>query len=510
MRIVRWMIIILLAVVGLSFIGVYGYLRMTLPDYDGEISIPGINGSVEIIRDSYGMPHIYSQTDEDAYFALGYCMEQDRLFQMDVLRRAVKGRLSEILGESVLSVDKLFRTITAGRSIKDAALEFPPEITSALKAYAAGVNFFLEHHKGSLPIEFTILGYKPEPWQFSDGVASHYYMAWSLNTAFSHEMLYAAIIDKVGEKMAKDIFPDYATGYPAIIPEGSVFLDFLQSVNLSKELLGAEGIGASNSWVISGKKSVTGLPLLANDPHLGHGIPGTWYEAHLNTPFMNVSGSFLPGIPFVVIGANENVAWGFTNTMVDDADFYIEKIKPGDPYKYEYKGRWEDMTVRKEVIKVKGGENIPFTVRLTRHGPVIDDVNKYEEPKGTALSMRWTAYEKFQSAQAFYYLNIAKDIEDIEKAVEFFKCPGQNWVYADSKGNIGFWAAAGIPVRNGFSGALPVPGWDGNHEWTGYVPTEKQPHLRNPSQGWIATANNKHVSGSYPFLISHYPEFSPY
>jgi penicillin amidase len=329
-------------------------------------------------------------------------------------------------------------------------------------------------------------------------------MAWDLNSAFAIEMLYAAVIDKVGEALAKDLFPDYPRGYPRIIPPKTAALDFIKSLATAREALGAEGGGASNSWVISSAKSATGQPILANDPHLGHGAPGIWYEAHLVTPSMNVSGAFLPGIPYVVIGATEHVAWGFTNVMADDADFYIEKLNPADPNQYEYKGRWEDMQIREHVIKVKGAEDVDFTVRLTRHGPIIDGVNKFDEPPNTALSMRWTAYEKLEAMRAFYLLNTATSIDDVEAAVKYFKCPGQNWVYADDQGNIGYWAAVGIPIRDGFSGAVPVPGWDGEHEWKGYVPTHEQPHMRNPGRGWIATANNKHVGDDYPYPISHY------
>ena len=504
MRILKWVLSILLGLIVVLFLGVYGYLRATLPDYDGEVTIPGLTDNVEIIRDAYAMPHIYAQTDQDAYFALGYCMAQDRLFQMDVVRRVARGRLSEILGEALISTDKLFRTISAGKSIEDIVSEFPAEYITALKAYAAGVNYFIENRKGPLPVEFKILGVKPEPWHYSDGVSTHYYMAWDLNSAFSIEMLYAAVIDKVGVKMAKDIFPEYAEGYPTIIPASKTAMGFLETLNLAREVLGAEGGGASNNWVVSESKSKTGMPILANDPHLGHGVPGIWYEAHIVTPSLNVSGALLPGIPYIIIGANEHVAWGFTNVMSDDADFYIEKINPANPDQYEFMGRWEDMTIREEVIEVKGAEAVKFKVRLSRHGPIVDDVNDYAEPRGTALAMRWTAYEKLEAIKAFHLLNIAENIEDIERAVEFFKCPGQNWVYADDKGNIGFWAAVGIPIRDGFSGAYPVPGWDGKHEWRGYVPTAEQPHMRNPSRGWIASANNKHVTDDYPYPISHY------
>ena len=502
-RVLKWALSILLGLIILIFLGIYGYLRSTLPDYDGKMTIPGLNDKVEIIRDSYGMPHIYAQTDKDARFALGYCMAQDRLFQMDIMRRAVRGRLAEILGQDLVPLDKFFRTITAGKSVEDIAAAYPHEAVAAWEAYAEGVNYFIDNHKGALPIEFTILGYKPEPWQPSDGTAVNYYMAWDLNTAFYVEMLYAAVIDKVGEKTAQDIFPDYVEGYPVIVPEGIASLDLLKTLNLAREVLGTKGGGASNSWVVSGKKSATGMPILANDPHLGHSAPGIWYEAHLVTPSMNVSGSILPGIPFIIIGANEHVAWGSTNVMADDADFYIEKINPDNPNQYEYMGRWEDMTIKDEIIKIKGAEDVNYTVKLTRHGPIIDDLNKLKESKGTSLSMRWTAYEMLK-ANPFYDLNTAWGIDDIEKAVAHFKCPGQNWVYADDKGDIGFWAAVGIPIRDGFSGAIPVPGWDGKHEWKGYVPTVEQPHMRNPPREWIATANNKIVGDDYPYPISHY------
>ena len=503
MKVIKWIIGVLLGLIVVIFVGVYAYLRSTLPDYDGEITVPGITKPVEIIRDSYGMPHIYAQTDQDACFALGYSMAQDRLFHMDLMRRAARGKLAEVLGKDLVPVDRFFRTITAGKSFEDIAAAYSPETRSAAQAYSAGVNYFIDHHKGPLPIEFTVLGYAPEPWQPSDGVAVHYVMAVDLNMALGVEMLHAAVIEKVGENVAQEIFPDYAEGYPTIIPQGLAVLEFLKTLNLARAVRGSEGGGASNSWVVAGNKSVTGKPILANDPHLGLGAPGIWYEAHLVSPSMNVSGAVLPGMPFIIIGANEHVAWGFTNVMADDTDFYIEKINPANPDQYEFMGRWEDMQIKEEVIRVKGGDDVIFNVRRTRHGPIVDEVNHYEEPKDTALAMRWTAYETLQ-ASPFIELNSAKSIDDIEKAAAFFKCPGQNWVYADDQGNIGYWAAVAIPVRDGFSGTLPVPGWDGKHEWKGYVPTQQQPHLRNPARGWIATANNKHLGDDYPYAISHY------
>lgn len=504
MKIIKWGLISILGLFVIVIAAVYIYLKSTLPDYEGEITLKAITDDVRIIRDSYGMPHIYAGNDNDAYFALGYSMAQDRMFHMDMVRRAVRGQLAEILGSPLVKIDKLFRTITAGKSIEDITNQYPPEIKEAGKSFADGVNAYLQNRKGPLPIEFTILGYEPKPWKFSDGVAVHYYMAWDLNGAFANEMRYASVIKKVGEALAKEIFPDYPAGYPTIIPEGSTTLDFLKTLTAAREKLGVEGGGASNSWVVSAKKSATGKPILANDPHLGHGAPGIWYEAHLVTPNMNVSGSILPGIPYVVIGANEHVAWGFTNVMADDADFYIEKLNPENPEQYEYNGKWESMHTKTEVIKVKGADDVTFNVRSTRHGPVIDDVNEFEESTNTAITMRWSAYEKLEAIQAFQLMNRAKSIDDLEFAVQYFKCPGQNWVYADDQGNIGYWAAVGIPIRENFEGVLPLKGWDDEHEWKGYAPTKAQPHLRNPERGWIATANNKHIGGDYPHTISHY------
>ncbi len=503
MKVIKWILGIVVGVIAISLAGIYGYLRSTLPDYDGKITVPGLAREVEIIRDSYGMPHIYAKTDQDGFYALGYSMAQDRLFHMDIVRRAARGKLAEVLGKSLVPVDKLFRTITANKTVEEIVEEYPDEVLVAMKAYTDGVNYYLKNHKGTLPIEFKILGYQPEPWDYTDAAAVHYYMAWDLNGAFDHEMLNAAVVRKVGHKLASQIFPSYPKGYPTILPEGTAALNFLKTLNLARSYLGTVGGGASNSWVISGKKSITGQPIMANDPHLGHGIPGIWYEAHIITPSLNVSGCYIPGNPFAVIGANQHVAWGFTNVMADDADFYIEKINPNNPDQYLYKGKWENMRVKNETIKIKGGQEVNLTIKLTRHGPIINSVNDYKEPEGTALAMRWTAYEQLK-VKAFHDLNVAKDIYDIEKAAEHFKCPGQNWVYADDKGNIGFWAAVAIPIRNGFSGSLPVPGWDGQYEWQGYVPTDQQPHMRNPERGWIATANNKHVSDDYPHSISHY------
>jgi penicillin amidase len=507
-KIAAWSGISIAAIVLILGIAGYAYLRSSLPDYDGQITGAAVQETVEIYRDSYGMPHIYAQNDHDAYFALGYAMAQDRLFQMDMVRRTVHGRMAEVLGEQLVESDKLFRILTAAKSPQAIAEELPEEVRAGLAAFAEGVNGCLEHHSGALPLEFLLAGYEPEPWQPADCAAVLYYMAWMLNFSFDTEILYAAVVDKVGPAAAAELFVDYPEGYPSIVHSSTDTgktrnLGLLCSLNRVRELAGGIGRGASNNWVIDSSKSATGGPLLANDMHLGFGLPGIWYEAHLVTPQMNVSGVLAPGVPLVIAGANEHVAWGFTNAMADDADYYREKMYPKNREMYAWGGFWEQMRLVSAPIRVKDSAEVPFSVRLTRHGPVVSDIVDYAEQPGEVLAMRWVLYDLHQEAAALYQLNRAKDIGDIENAVQHFKCPGQNWVYADDQGNIGYWGAVGIPLRAGFDGALPVSSWDGEHEWAGYVPTENQPHLKNPPCGWIATANNRHAA-DYPHPISHY------
>jgi len=532
LKTVAW---ILAAVIIVAGIGAYGYLKSTLPAYDGELTAPGLSDTVEIVRDSYGMPHIYGETDHDVYFGLGYAFAQDRLFQMDIVRRAIRGRLSEILGEDALGADRLFLTITAENPVDEMYEEYPPEIRDAMAAFADGVNFYLENRDGPLPLEFTLLGYEPEPWRPSDCAAAYYLMAWDLNSSFNTELLFLAIIDAVGEEAAREIIVEYPDGAPFIMTDlpftaADDALDLLTVLADARILTGTDGGGVSNNWVISGTKSDTGMPILANDMHLGHGAPGIWYEAHLTTPDMNVSGVLPPGIPVITVGATEHVAWGFTNVMADDSDYYMEIIDPDDPNRYYYNGEWVEMETVEHTIPVKDGDPVSYTVRLTRHGPIVNDVNGSEEPEGYALAMRWTAPELNGVAMALYHFNRAESVDDFEKGIEYFKCPAQNIVYADDQGNIGYWASVGIPIRDGAEygtplfypvpeggeppvleysgnwnpGILPVPGWDDRYEWLGYVPTIEQPHTKNPPRGWIATANNKHVDDDYPYLISNY------
>ncbi|MFH1701182.1 MAG: penicillin acylase family protein [Candidatus Zixiibacteriota bacterium] len=494
--------------------GMYFFLRSTLPEYNGTIIIDGIEDEIEIIRDSFGMPHIYAKNDNDAGFALGYCTAQDRLFQMEMIRRAVKGKLSEVIGPETVEVDRLFRLITSGKSIEEKFELLPNEVKNMMTAYADGVNHFINNPDANFPIEFSLIGFQPELWEPADELCVIYYMAWTLNFSFDIELTYEAVKNKVGQELADEIFIDYPKGAPTILP-GQFNLTganrFLKTIRAARDLTGMPFRGGSNNWVIAGKKSKTGMPILANDMHLGLGAPGIWYEAHLNTPNLNVSGVCLPGVPLIVAGANDNIAWGFTNVMADDADYYLEKINPANGSQCEYDNQWLEISGREDTIFIANDSPVVINIRHTGHGVIIDDIieDTFWKHADTSYSiaMRWTLDDFNDEPTAFYHLNRAANIDDIEAAVKLYKCPGQNWVYADREGNIGYWAAVGIPIRDGFDGSRILRGWNSKNDWAGYVETKNQPHIRNPEIGWIATANNKTVSDDYPYYISQ--SFAP-
>lgn len=494
--------------------GMYLFLKSTLPEYNGSIVLEGIDDEVEIIRDSFGMPHIYAKNDNDAAFAFGYCAAQDRLFQMEMVRRVVKGRLSEVVGPETIGVDKLFRVITSGKSLEERFELLPVEVKEFMSSYAAGVNQYINNPDGNFPIEFSLIGFQPELWEPADELCVIYYMAWTLNFSFDTELTYEAVRSKVGQALADELFIDYPKGAPTIIP-GQFNLNsskhIIETIRAAQNITGMSMRGGSNSWVISGDKSATGMPILANDMHLGFGAPGIWYEAHLNTPNLNVSGVCLPGIPFIVAGANSNIAWGFTNVMADDADYYLEKINPDNGQQYEYDGQWMDITGYEDTIFVANDTPVVINIRHTGHGVIIDDIIEETFWKHAdtsySISMRWTINDFNDEPTAFFNLNRASNIDEIESAVELYKCPGQNWVYADKDGNIGYWAGVGIPNRDGFDGSHILPGWESKNEWKGFVKTENQPHIKNPENGWIATANNKTIGDDYPHYISQ--SFAP-
>jgi len=487
-----------------------GYLwfqhRVTesLPRISGDIRISGIEEPVEIIRDTYGVPHIYAQNEPDLYFAFGYAMAQDRLWQMEFTRRLGQGRLSEIFGPDFVKVDRYFRTLTAAGVNR----EMPAAYAPLVNAFTEGINAYLNTHKDRLPIEFTLLRYEPEAWQSDDYIAAVKVIAWALSAGWKIDLTAGEILKKVGKEKFQDAFPLWPDQAPLIIQSESAVRSLLASAafdtGMSLDgLIPLPAAGASNNWVVSGKKSISGKPILANDTHLPLANPSFWWEVHLVCPTIDASGFAATGLPGIASGQNRHVAWGITNVMVDDVDFYIEKINPENPRQYRYKNRWEDMTARIETIRVKGKDPVRAEILLTRHGPIVTDPKpgSGEDP----ISARWSFTEAVQPVQAGSLLLKAKNIQEVQEALRYWETPGQNFVFADTEGNIGYWCCASMPVRPRGDGLLPVPGWTGEYEWAGYVPFQDRPHRINPETGFIATANNKVVSG-YPHLISRYWE----
>ncbi len=534
-RIIRWVlatVLILVIVAGGAFTWV---ARRSLPVTSGRLTVSpagpglasGVSAPVNIYRDSYSVPHIFAQTMEDAFFAQGYVQAQDRLWEMDLSRRAVRGRLAEIFGESYVSADVFLRTLGFLRTAEGTYGLLDAGTKSLLQAYADGVNAFLKDAGGELPLEFTILGYKPDPWTPVDSLAIGKYMAWVLGGNLSTELFFMALNTKVGPERAAELFPVYPEYGPITIPSSQsatpvsrtdeveeetsllaqspalplqTFLDMADTIDQSRFDASTFGLG-SNDWVLSGSRTTTGQPLLANDMHLEIKQPAIWYQNHISVAGkMNVTGVMFPGIPGVVAGHNDHIAWGETNVGPDVQDLYIEKPNPKDPTEFEYEGKWEKATVIPEDIKVKGKtQPVHKEILVTRHGPIITGLFPGADQP---LALRWTAYEKSFEVKAILAMDQARNWQEWTDALKYFWTPAQNFVYADVDGNIGYKANGLYPIRKKGNGLFPVPGWAGEYEWQGYVPMDQVPTLFNPPDGFIATANNRVAGPDYPYFIS--------
>ncbi len=494
-----------LAAAGVGYLWFKQALKESLPETSGVIAVRGITEDVEIRRDTYGIPHIYAQNEPDLYFALGYAMAQDRFWQMEFYRRLGQGRLSEVFGEDFVEVDRYFRMLTAGGVNR----ETEGELVFILKSFANGVNAYVETHRDRLPFEFRLLGYRPEPWSEEDYLSVVKVANWALSRGWRVDLTAARILEKVGEEKLRDAFAVWPDDAPLIIPREAKALSGLsnptmETIQLVARLTDLPPPAASNNWAVSGRKSVTGKPILANDPHLPLTNPSLLWEVHLVCPTIHVSGVALAATPGISLGHNRHVAWGMTTVLVDDVDFYIEKINPENPRQYWYEDHWEEIDVVEETIRVKGQDPVKTEILLTHHGPVVEELGGGSE--GKAISARWSFAELPQPAKATYLLAKARDVNEVKEALRYWTVPGQNLVFADDRGNIGYWCSAMIPIRSRGDGMLPMPGWTGEYEWKGYVPFEERPHSMNPQGGFVATANNRVVGKDYPYLIGHYWE----
>ena len=492
------------------------YLHESLPRIEGEVAAQGAKAEVEILRDADGIPHIFAKSDADAWFALGYAHAQDRLWQMEFQRRVVEGRLSEFLGERAYDTDRLMRTLGMARVAGRIVARLDKDTVASLEAYAAGVNAFLDTDP-VLPVEFQVLRVKPGRWKPADTMGWLLVMAWDLSANWRTELARMRFAAKLGRERANEIIPPYPGDAPVPLPDFKTL--YAEVEPLAGALLAAypasDYANGSNSWVVSGANSETGKPLLANDPHLGLQAPSLWYLAHLSSPSGNVVGGTLPGVPFVVLGRNDHLAWSFTTTLGDTQDLFVERVVPGDPSSYLTPTGNAKFESREEVIRV-GSEERRITVRATRHGPVISDAVKAAgeaAPKGHVLALAWAALtEDNVVARAGFALNRARNVAELHAAGREFTAPQQNVVFADREGHIGFVAPARVPVRradNEARGRVPVPGWDAKYDWQGFLPYEQMPSIADPASGKIVTANHKITPPGYkPFMSVDW--FPPY
>ena len=484
-------------------------VKKSLPETSGEIELAGLEKNVTVYRDNYGVPHIFATSESDLWFAAGYVVAQDRLWQMDLARRAVRGTLAEIFGEPAFERDKFLRTWGFRRIAKSIAQSLSPQSRLVLEAYAAGVNRFISTNRDRLPIEFSMLGYKPELWEIEDSIGISRLMAFQLCYSWFHEATLSRIAEQYGLPMALELFPPVSGSTPVIVSKIETVLpagvdDFLDLARNTREFLGVPpGIVGSNSWVVSGEKSASGKPMLANDPHLGLRLPPIWYEMHLAGGGLDVTGVTLPGAPGVVIGHNRAIAWGFTNGMIDDLDFYSERLHPTEQNKYWDGQDWKEIAVIKELINVKGRDKPErFNIRLTERGPIVNSIHDDLLHDSIAVSIRWTGFETTDEFRAILSLNRAGNWDEFQQAMRHFTVPCQNVVYADTAGNIGYWACGAVPIRRDGKGNLPYRGWENDGDWLGFIPFEEMPHAFNPLQNFIATANNKMFAQGYPYYIS--------
>ncbi|MCM0625009.1 penicillin acylase family protein [Lysinibacillus sp. OL1_EC] len=503
----KWLIVIagiIAALALVAFIGFTWFMNKSKPVIDGELAVTILDQDVTVTRDEKGVPHIFAKTDADLYRAQGYVQAQDRLFQMDLARRQASGRLSEIIGEATINTDKHFRTFSLRNAAEKSLAAYDDESKQVLEWYAEGVNAFIAQAKESntLSYEFALLDYEPEEWTVVDSLTIGKYMAYDLggnwNTlAFRHWAL-----QNFDEDKAKELFIKYPENASAII-EANIQNPVAVAGQFSAEMLPNEFNG-SNNWVVSGDKTKSGTPILADDPHLGLSTPSIWYQMHLQSPQQNVSGVIFAGIPGIILGHNDEIAWGVTNVGPDVQDLYIEIPNPDNPTQFRYDGKWEQAEVRDESIKVKDGDTVDFEVVVTRHGPIMTDLAFKDTEPTAQFSMQWTALQPTAELRAVLGFNKAKTWGDFEKALEDFKAPAQNFVFASKDGTIAYKANGQIPIRKQGEGQLPVPGDSSDYGWEGFIPWDELPTLVNPKEGFIATANNQVIGEDYPYHITDF------
>lgn len=490
-----------LLAIGISlFVFVNGYINKSLAQTEGTIELPSLENEVTVITDGDGVPHIKAANNHDLFMAQGYIQAQSRMFQMEMSRRQASGTLSEIVGEAAVGHDKYFRSLGLRRAAEGSYDTYSDESKKVLQWFADGVNAYIRQAKeeNSLPVEFTLMGSEPAEWTPVDSLTIGKYMAFDLGGHWERQAFNYYALNNFAEEKAYELFPTYPENKPTII--GADEVDVAASF---ENAIIPHAFNGSNNWVVSGEKSESGQPLLANDPHLGLATPSIWYQMQLESPDVSVSGVIFAGVPGIILGHNEEIAWGVTNTGPDVQQLYLEKRNPDNPNEFLYEDNWEEAEVIDEPIKVKDGETIDYEVVETRHGPIISE-HANESAKDTVMSLRWTALEATTELEAILEINRASNWPEFEKGLEKFLSPAQNFVFASKDGTIAYKANGNIPIyEDGEDAQLPLEGWEKENNWKGYIPFDELPTVVNPDKGFIATANNKIIGDEYPYHISN-------
>ena len=526
----------LLLLVLLAFVGFGVWLtqatKSALPQVDGNLAVAGLTAPVSVIRDQHGVPHIKAANLSDLFLAQGYVTAQDRLWQMDMSRRAAAGELSEILpprlfGEGVLKLDKRQRILGLHAIAEQAASRVSADEKQYLEAYARGVNAFINSHRDNLPSEFGLLRYQPRPWTPTDSFLIGAEMSQELQFyLIQHMWMREKVLAHIGPQLAADLYPntswrdhpptaappDFEENPPEMPPDEPgetrhapsrhrqrAALEFLLPDWLHARIDGDDNpllVPGSNNWVVSGAHTATGKPLLSNDMHLGHQVPSVWYESQLTAPGYDVAGVTFAGMPFIVVGHNQRIGWGFTNVGPVTYDLYIENFN--DRGEYQTPTGWQQPQHRQEVIKVSGSDDVTVDVPITRHGPVISEIFPGETRK---LALKWTLYDPGVIEIPFFAINRAQNWQEFRQAISRMGIPSQNAVYGDVDGHIGYITTGKVPTRSQPSQGVPVNGADNANEWTGYIPFDQMPSTFDPPTGIIATANGRITPDGYPFQL---------
>jgi|WetSurSiteA1Bulk_404760.scaffolds.fasta_scaffold00948_4 penicillin G amidase len=483
-----------------------GSRKRSYPQYDSEIITTGLTDKVTVYRDERGMPHIYATNEHDLYFVSGFITAQERLWQMDLIRRSSTGRLSEIFGKSYVKADQFARCLNVSEKSRNILAGEDTLILKCMQAYADGVNSFIKEAGKKLPVEFKILSYTPEPWKPDDIANIIGCLGWNLTSRnLTSELFNYRLVQKFGMEKASQLIPDWNVPANTIYPDFKIDNEvlsqaesFISSYDKISEL-GIASFSGSNNWAVSGNRTETGKPILSNDMHLSLSSPGIWMQMHQVIPGkLNVTGVLIPGEPFIVAGHNEKIAWGMTNLMVDDVDLFAEKINPDNQNQYFFNGEWKNLVIKDEIINIKGKKRDTLMIKFTHRGPIISEMQNVSD---VSLSMRWSGYDPSDEIRSVYLINRAEGWDDFRSGLKSFRTISQNFVYADINGNIGLNAGGGIPIRKG-QGTLIRDGKTDEYDWKGYVPFDQLPFSFNPVTGYVSSANNKTAGNDYPYFIS--------